>query len=111
MLTSIQSAGVTPEVNSLHAGDKARKRGIHPGFETQGRRHQKSNTGVQWPPKKDLCPLKIYNDRQTNITSHIKDFNLIAYRDLRRIACIFFLYLFTGDNFNFFIVLNCVTHL
>ena len=49
MLTPIQSAGVAPEVNlrnSLHAGDKVCKRGIHPGFETQGRRHQKSKTGV-----------------------------------------------------------------
>ena len=37
--------GVAPEVNlrnSLHAGDKARKREIHPGFETQGRHHQKN---------------------------------------------------------------------
>ena len=38
------SAGVTPEVNlrnSLRAGHKAQKGGIHPGFETQSRRHQK----------------------------------------------------------------------
>ena len=35
MLTSIQSAGVAQDVNlrnSWHAGDKARKWGIHPGF-------------------------------------------------------------------------------
>ena len=57
MLTSTQSAGVAPEVNlrnSLHAGDKARKRGIHPGFETQGRRCQKFKTGVSVAPRKGL---------------------------------------------------------
>ena len=62
MLTSIQSAGVAPEVNlrnSLHTGDDARKQGIHPDFETQGRHRQKSKTGYQWPHEKDLCPPKI----------------------------------------------------
>ena len=62
MLTSIQSVGVTPEVNlrnSWHIGDKARKQGIHPGFETQGRHHQKSKTGVSVAPQKDSCPPKI----------------------------------------------------
>ena len=57
MLTSIEAAGVAPEVNLrnlLHAGNKARKQGIHPGFETQGRPKQ----GYQWPHEKDLCPLK-----------------------------------------------------
>ena len=61
MLTSIQSAGVAPEVNlrnSWHAGNKARKRGIHPGFETQGRRHQKSLTGVSVAPQKGLMSSK-----------------------------------------------------
>ena len=50
MLTSIQSAGGTPEVNlrnSWHTSDKAGKQGIHPDFETQGRRHQKSKTGTE----------------------------------------------------------------
>ena len=59
MLTSIQSAGVTPEVNprnSLHAGDKARKQGIHPGFETQGRRPKQ---GYQWPPPKNFKKKKL----------------------------------------------------
>ena len=57
MLTSVQSAGVTPEVNlrtSFYAGDKAGKQGIHPGFETQGRRYQKSKTGVSVAPRKGL---------------------------------------------------------
>ena len=59
--TSIQSAGVVPEVNlrnSWHAGKKACKQGIHPGFETQGRRHQKSKTGVSVAPRKGLMSSK-----------------------------------------------------
>ena len=43
-LTSIQSAGVAPEVNLRITQESTQ--GIHPGFETQGRRHQKSKTGV-----------------------------------------------------------------
>ena len=45
--------------NSLYAGRKARKRGIHPGFETQGRRYQKSKTGVSVAPQKGLMSSKI----------------------------------------------------
>ena len=55
MLATKRSAGVAPEVNlrnSLHTGDKARKRGIHCGFETQERRYQKSKTGVSAVPQK-----------------------------------------------------------
>ena len=51
--------GVAPEVNlrnSLHAGDKARKRGIHSGFETQGDVTRSPKQGYQWPHGKDLCP-------------------------------------------------------
>ena len=63
MLTTIQSVCVTPEVNlrnSLHTGDKACKQGIHPGFETQGRRYQKSKTGVSVAPQKGLMSFKIF---------------------------------------------------
>ena len=63
MLTSIQLAGVTPEVNlrnSLYAGDKAHKQRIHPDFETQGRHHQKSKTGVSVAPQKGLMSSKIF---------------------------------------------------
>ena len=53
MLTSIQSSGVTPEVNLrnlLCAGE-----GIHPGFETQARRHapevqNRGFSGDLYPP-------------------------------------------------------------
>ena len=44
----------------LHAGEKARKRGIHPGFETQGRRDQKSKTGVSVAPQKGLVSSKFF---------------------------------------------------
>ena len=45
MLTSIQSAGVTPEVNLKIAQVRKHVKGIRPGSETQGRCHQKSKTG------------------------------------------------------------------
>ena len=76
MLTSIQSAGVAPEVNlrnSWHAGDKACKRGNHPGFETQGRRHQKSKTGVLVASKKDSCPPKILKKKCILFMSDLTD--------------------------------------
>ena len=34
--------------------------GIHPGFETQGRRHQKSKTGVSVAPQKGLVSYKFF---------------------------------------------------
>ena len=71
-----QSAGVAPEMylrNSLHASDKALKRGIHPGFETQERRHQKSKTGVSVAPQKGLMSSKKFLKK---IFSSIKNINL-----------------------------------
>ena len=38
---------------------KTGTQGIHPGFGFQGRRHQKSKTGVSAAPQKDLYPPKI----------------------------------------------------
>ena len=62
MLAPIRSSGVTPEVNlrnPLHAGDEECKGGVHPGFETQGRRHQKFKTRVTvtifLKRKKQIC--------------------------------------------------------
>ena len=57
-LATKRSAGVTTRVNlinPLHTGDEAHKLGIHDAFETQGRRHQKSKSGYQWPHRKDSC--------------------------------------------------------
>ena len=53
-----RSAGVAPEVNlkiPLHTGDKAWKQvgGVHPGFESQSWRHQRSKKEYQCPHKKD----------------------------------------------------------
>ena len=42
-------AGVTPQVNLRSA---RRQESVHLGFETQGRRHQKSKTGVSVAPQK-----------------------------------------------------------
>ena len=56
MLTAVQSAGVTPEVNlriPLHTDEKACKQWIQPGFETQVRHHQESKRGVSVAPKKN----------------------------------------------------------
>ena len=62
MLTSIQSAGVAPVVNlrnPLCTGKEARKQGIHPGFEIQGRHHQKSKTGVSMDHERDFVPQNL----------------------------------------------------
>ena len=64
-LATKKSAGVTPEVNlrnSLHADDKARKRVIHPGFETQGRRHQKAKTRLSVAPQIELMSSKNFKN-------------------------------------------------
>ena len=55
MLAAKMSVGVTPQMNlknPLHTGDEAHKCGIHPGFDTQGRHHQKSKTGISGPTKR-----------------------------------------------------------
>ena len=59
MLVIKSSAGVAPEVilrNPFHEGDEAGKQGIHYDFESQGRQHQKSTTGVSVAPLKGLMP-------------------------------------------------------
>ena len=53
MLTSIQSAGVAPEVNLKITQVTKQAKGIHPGFETQGRCHHKQgvNRGISGTTK------------------------------------------------------------
>ena len=66
MLAAKRSAGVTPEVNlrnPLCIGEEAHKRGIHPGFETQGRRHQKYKTRVSVTPQKGLMSSKNFKKK------------------------------------------------
>ena len=61
MLAVRRSAGVTLEVNPrnpLHPGKEEAKQGIHPGFETQDRHHQKSKTGVSLATQKGLISSK-----------------------------------------------------
>ena len=43
---------------SLHIGDITHKQGIHPGFKSQGRHHQKSKTRVSVTPQKGLIYSK-----------------------------------------------------
>ena len=77
MLATKRSAGVTPEVNlrnSLHAGDKACKRGIRPVFETQGRHHQKFKTRVSVAPQKGLMSSKfIFKKMMTSKNLRLSD--------------------------------------
>ena len=68
MLTFIQSAGVTPEVNLRITQVRKCTKGIHPGFETQGRHHQKSKTEESVAPQKDLCSPKI--SKKNNCLTH-----------------------------------------
>ena len=63
MLAIITGRGVAQEVNlrehisrtPLQSLNKA----AHSGFETERRRHQKSETGVSVAQKMDMCPTKI----------------------------------------------------
>ena len=55
MLPIKRSAGVASEVNlrnPLYVGKKAHKKGIHPGFETLDKHHQKFKVGVSIKNKK-----------------------------------------------------------
>ena len=74
MLTSIQSAGVTPEVNLI-------QKGIHLGLETQGRRHQKSKTGVSVTPREGLMSYKNFKKKSEHVhlfldTDDLADFDI-----------------------------------
>ena len=63
MLTSIQSAGVTPEVNLrnlLCACEDACKRGNPPWLWNPGQMSPEVQIGVSAVPWKDLCPPKIF---------------------------------------------------
>ena len=46
VLTSVQLAGVAQEVSLRITQARKHAKGIHPGFETQGKRHQKSKTRI-----------------------------------------------------------------
>ena len=63
MLTSIQSAGVAPEVNlrnTLCAGKETRYRGNPPWLWNPGQMSPEvQNRGISSPTKEDLCPPKI----------------------------------------------------
>ena len=74
MLATKRSAGVTPEVNlrecvthmPLYSSNKA----AHCGFETQRRRHQKSDTGVSVAPQKGLMSSKFEKKKKIVVKGH-----------------------------------------
>ena len=60
MLTSSQSAGVATDVNLRSHKQESTQKGIHPGFETWGRGHQKKiQNRVSVASQKDSCPPKL----------------------------------------------------
>ena len=76
MFPSKRSTGVAPEVNlgiiqarnqQVRDPHTTRKQRLHPGFETTGRRHQKSKTGVSVTPQKGLTPPNLYFKKNTHI--------------------------------------------
>ena len=68
MLTSIQSAGVTPEVNLRNLLCVARKHaseGIHPGFETPGQTSPEvQNRGISGPAKRTYVLQKFLKKKK-----------------------------------------------
>ena len=75
MLVAKRSAGVALEVNLRNmfcARNEARKQGIRPFFETQGRRHQKSKRGVSMAPQKGLMSKKKIFSKKTQIKCLLK---------------------------------------
>ena len=77
-------AGVAPEVN-LRSNMQARKHAsnIHPGFETQGKGHQKSKTGVSVAPQKGHVSSKKCLKKRKSITVAKKSFRKISYFNLQ----------------------------
>ena len=74
MLAIMRSAGVAREVNlrnPLDAGNEAYKQEIYPGFETQGRCHQKSKRRVPVGPTKRTDVLTKFYKKGSGIT-HIE---------------------------------------
>ena len=67
MLAVKRSAGVTHKVNFrnlLHAGNKAHKQGIHPGFENQSRQYQKSIIGVSVVTQKEQMSSNLFFEKE-----------------------------------------------
>ena len=54
------SRGHTKGEYEDRTGDKACKQGIHPGFGTKGRCHDKSKQGISGPTKKGFLSSKMF---------------------------------------------------
>ena len=69
MLAIKVAGGVTLEVNLRN---QARgKQGIHDGFVTQGRRHQKSKTGVSVTPQTGLMSSNFFSKKPQKLHTNI----------------------------------------
>ena len=53
--------------NPLHAGENARKPGIHPSFKPTADVPRSPKQGYQWPHEKDLCPPKIKKKKNSTM--------------------------------------------
>ena len=68
-------------MNEKYEMDEARKQGIHSGFDTQGRHHQKSKTGIPRARQKDFFLQK------EAVLSLLSDFLVNFTKLCRNIAC------------------------
>ena len=71
MLATKSSAGVAPEVIwGIHCTQvmKHASEGIHPGFGTQGRHHQKSKTMISMALQKGLDVLQVFIKKSNNLS-------------------------------------------
>ena len=83
MLAAKRSAGVTTEVNLrilLCTGDKACKQGIHPGFETHGRRHQKSKNRVISGPTKRTDVFQKFSNKKEILLLSVYHCHVLTFR-------------------------------
>ena len=84
ILVAKRSAGVTPELNLrnlLNTGDEAFKE-INPGIKTQGRRHQRSKTGLSVAPSKGLKSSIFFTAKKTQHNRDLLLCIIITYNNL-----------------------------
>ena len=88
---TFRSAGVAPEVNlmnPLHASKKTCKQGILPGFEIQGKHHQKFKQRISMAPQNRLMSsknvLKIQLSCCQGMNSNLNGTLCVQYQDGHR---------------------------
>ena len=101
MLAIKRTTGITTEANLRNpgqVGDKVHNQKINPGFETQGRRHQKSNKGLPepYPQPKKTNLFKIFLILKTNLSIRLLQ-GLYMFLSTFKLPAI------RGENGNFFL--------